>query len=40
MMFEYDSDKSDANKIKHGMDFQEAEKLWNDPDYFCSARPK
>lgn len=29
-MFEYDPDKSAANKIKHGIDFEEAKKLWID----------
>jgi uncharacterized DUF497 family protein len=32
MRFEYDEDKSRANKIKHGIDFVEAQALWNDPD--------
>lgn len=30
--FEYDQSKSDANQIKHGIDFVEAQNLWNDPD--------
>ncbi len=30
MNFEYDPDKSAANKIKHGIDFDEAQALWND----------
>jgi hypothetical protein len=29
-MFEFDSDKSAANKAKHGIDFDEAQKLWSD----------
>ena len=29
-MFEYDSAKSTANKAKHGIDFEEAQALWND----------
>ena len=33
MKFEFDSDKSDSNKKKHGIDFFEAQALWNDPDY-------
>lgn len=33
MRFEYDSEKSDANKKKHGIDFSAAQALWNDPDY-------
>ena len=31
MIFEYDPNKSAANKIKHGIDFEEAQALWNDP---------
>jgi hypothetical protein len=27
----YDSAKSEANKRKHGIDFEEASALWNDP---------
>jgi len=30
--FEYDEDKSKANLKKHGIDFQTAQALWNDPD--------
>ncbi len=29
-MFEFDSDKSDSNKKKHGISFQEATLLWSD----------
>jgi len=29
-MFEYDSLKSEANKKKHGIDFEEAQAFWND----------
>ena len=32
MKFKFDPKKSDANKIKHGVDFIEAQKLWNDID--------
>jgi hypothetical protein len=32
MEFEFDSEKSSANKKKHGIDFLEAQALWNDPD--------
>lgn len=32
MEFEYDPQKSDANKAKHGIDFVKAQTLWNDPD--------
>ncbi|SDL72614.1 BrnT family toxin [Paracoccus chinensis] len=31
MPFEYDPDKSAANKAKHGIDFEEAQRLWDDP---------
>jgi uncharacterized DUF497 family protein len=30
MGFEYDPDKSAANKRKHGIDFEEAQELWAD----------
>ena len=32
MEFEFDKRKSEMNKIKHGIDFIEAQKIWNDPD--------
>ena len=32
MEFEWDEKKSQANKSKHGIDFNTARKLWNDPD--------
>ena len=32
MSFEFDQKKSDTNKIKHGIDFVEAQELWNDSD--------
>ncbi len=31
MRFEYDPGKSAANHEKHGMDFEEAQALWDDP---------
>ena len=31
MAFEYDPNKSAANKLKHGIDFEEALALWSDP---------
>jgi uncharacterized DUF497 family protein len=31
MRFEYDPDKSVENKRKHGIDFEEAQALWEDP---------
>ena len=30
MLFEFDPAKSGANKAKHGIDFEEAQELWND----------
>jgi uncharacterized DUF497 family protein len=30
MNFEFDSEKSDRNKAKHGIDFVEAQLLWQD----------
>lgn len=32
MKFEYDPGKSVANKGKHGIDFVEAQALWDDPN--------
>ena len=32
MDFEYDARKSAGNKSKHGIDFVEAQALWDDPD--------
>ncbi len=32
MEFEYDPEKSQANKAEHGIDFEEAQALWGDPD--------
>ncbi|MBI4690428.1 MAG: BrnT family toxin [Nitrospirae bacterium] len=33
MEFEFDHGKSKSNKQKHGIDFYEAQELWNDPDF-------
>ena len=30
--FEYDPQKSHTNSLKHGIDFEQAQVLWNDPD--------
>ncbi len=30
MRFEFDPRKSNTNKLKHGIDFHEAQRLWND----------
>jgi hypothetical protein len=32
MRFEFDAAKSAANKVKHRIDFVEAQALWNDPN--------
>lgn len=32
MQFEFDPRKSEGNKRKHGIDFVEAQALWDDPD--------
>jgi uncharacterized DUF497 family protein len=29
--FEFDTAKSETNHLKHGIDFVDAQKLWNDP---------
>ncbi|MCV6592912.1 MAG: BrnT family toxin [Silicimonas sp.] len=31
MKFEYDTDKSASNLLKHGIDFEAAQLLWDDP---------
>ncbi len=39
MDFEYDSEKSESNKSKHGINFEEAKALWNDPySYIAPAK--
>ena len=32
MEFEFDPSKSEANKKKHGIDFVDAQAMWDDPD--------
>ena len=32
MIFDYDRQKSNTNKEKHGIDFNQAQELWQDPD--------
>ena len=32
IVFEFDAEKSKSNLKKHGIDFVEAQKLWEDPD--------
>ncbi|MEF2552876.1 BrnT family toxin [Aurantimonas sp. A2-1-M11] len=31
MKFEFDPNKSAANKAKHGFDFEDAQRIWDDP---------
>ena len=31
MNFEWDDNKSSSNKKKHGIDFEDAKRLWDDP---------
>ncbi|HLG19963.1 MAG TPA: BrnT family toxin [Bdellovibrionota bacterium] len=38
MNFEHDPEKSEANRKKHGIDFLEAEKLWEGPCVEFAAR--
>ncbi len=33
MKFKFDTQKSKRNKEKHGIDFYEAQALWDDPDF-------
>jgi len=33
MPFEYDPDKSKVNRAKHGIDFDEAQELWDDETF-------
>ena len=40
MIFEYNEHKSSLNKEKHGIDFQEAQKLWEDPYAFELPSPQ
>ncbi len=40
MYFEYDKTKSSINKSKHDIDFNEAQKLWEDPYSFEIPSPQ
>jgi uncharacterized DUF497 family protein len=33
MRFEFDPEKSIANREKHGIDFQQAQMIWDDADF-------
>ena len=37
-MFEYDPQKSQLNREKHGLDFEEAKKIWNGPSIEFAAQ--
>jgi uncharacterized protein len=40
-LFDYDPDKSQANKVKHEIDFEQGQELWNDENAFeGEAKPK
>ena len=32
MIFEFDPSKNTLNQAKHGISFEEAQSIWNDPD--------
>lgn len=36
-MFEFDRIKSKKNRLKHGIDFEEAQRLWDDPNLLEAA---
>jgi uncharacterized DUF497 family protein len=40
MNFEYDESKSKINKSKHGINFEEAKELWEDPYSFELTSPQ
>lgn len=40
MTFEFDKNKNIINKIKHGIDFIEAQELWEDPYSFEISSPQ
>ncbi len=40
MIFEYDEHKSSINHSKHGIDFREAQRLWEDPYSFELPSPQ
>jgi len=40
MIFEFDKNKSITNKVKHNIDFTEAQELWNDPYSFELPSPQ
>jgi len=40
MKFEYNGTKSSSNKSKHNIDFEEAQKLWEDPYSFEIPSPQ
>lgn len=38
--FEFDPAQSDANRIKHGIDFREAQAIWGDPNAIRLSVPR
>jgi uncharacterized DUF497 family protein len=38
-LFEFDPAKSQTNKLKHGIDFEEAQQLWNDENALQAKTP-
>jgi uncharacterized DUF497 family protein len=40
MTFEYDKNKSETNKLKHNISFEEAKELWEDPYSFEIPSPQ
>jgi uncharacterized DUF497 family protein len=43
--FQFDDKKSQSNKAKHGIDFEEAQLIWYDPDFIevqakCNDEPR
>jgi len=40
MKFEYDENKSQSNKLKHNIDFEDAKKIWDDPYSFEIPSPQ
>jgi uncharacterized DUF497 family protein len=35
MVFEFDPEKSQVNLVKHGINFDQAQTLWRDPEGLC-----
>ena len=39
LLFEYDPQKSEKNKARHGIDFEQAQELWKIPHVLLPTRP-